>query len=113
VSDFEEPYGDDQFDDQFDYDDNKFYFKFNLSSDSWAKWLHNALDDIVKDGWKIPDKLAKSDYMGVNSQGEPIWKKKYFVCDPIKIAYYKHIESHPVHFLQQPVYYKGLYDILN
>ena len=130
---------DDDYDDYDDGQDNleshyKHYFKFDPDAwDAWGKMLYNTLNNIVEDPssvWYVtpgfPKKLlpvnswtsnAGKDksfqYLGSNYQGQPIWKNKYFVSDPINIIYRKHIESHPVYFLQQPNYYKGLFDILN
>ena len=52
-------------------------------------------------------------YLGSNYANEPIWKTKYWVIDPINAHYKSHIQSHAVHFISQPKYYKGLFDILN
>ena len=133
---------DDNYDDDYDYDDAKeqykHYFKFDPSAwDAWGKWLQDALNDIVESSpnvWYIgPKKIdnfpSKSfpvnswlsntgkgnsfQYLGNNYQGVQIWKNKYFVLNPIQQEYKKHIQSHSVHFIQQPHYYKGLFDILN
>ena len=55
----------------------------------------------------------KSQYLGSNYYGQQIWKTKYFVCDPIDLQYKNHLQSNAHHFVQQPSYYKGLFDILN
>jgi hypothetical protein len=52
-------------------------------------------------------------YLGSNYQGSPIWKKQYFAFDPINTEYKMHIQAHAAHFINQPIYYKGLFDILN
>jgi len=52
-------------------------------------------------------------YLGNNHYNEGVWKMKYFAYNPIQMAYIKHLESHAVHFVSQPSYYRGLYDILN
>lgn len=129
---------DDNYDDDYDYEDSKnpykHYFKFDPAAwDAWGKWLQDALNDIVEhpsNVWYIGPGFDKKSfpvnsyfsntgkdktfqYLGNNYQGVPIWKKKYFVYDPINIIYKNHISNYPVHFLNQPVYYKGLFDIMN
>lgn len=52
-------------------------------------------------------------YLGSNYQGSPIWKKQYFAVDKISIEYIMHLQSHAKHFLNQPVYYEGMFEILN
>jgi hypothetical protein len=52
-------------------------------------------------------------YLGNNYWNEGVWKKKYFVRDKLQEEYVKHLQSHARHFLTQPRYYKGLYEILN
>jgi len=123
-------------DDEHDYDDAKnpykHYFKFDPAAwDAWGKWLYDALNDIVESSpnvWYtgfVPKSLPVNSYfsntgknknfqyLGNNYQGAPIWKTKYFVRNPINDQYLKHIEQHSIHFLTQPHYYKGLFDILN
>jgi hypothetical protein len=135
-----EDYEDDNYDD--DSQDNlesqyKKYFKFDPDAwDAWGKMLYDTLNDIVEypsNVWYIAPKnpgfpyksipvnswnpnTGKGNsyqYLGSNYQGQPIWKKKYFVCDPINALYKKHVERHAIHFINQPHYYKGLFDILN
>jgi hypothetical protein len=59
------------------------------------------------------DGLGSTLYLGVNYQNEPIWKKKYFIIDKTQNDYVNHLSANAVHFVKQPSYYKGLYDILN
>lgn len=130
------------YDDEHDYDDAqnpyKHYFKFDPTAwDAWGKWLYDALNEIVESSpnvWYTDPKIygfnkkslpvnsyfsntgkdSKSyQYLGNNYQGSPIWKTKYFIRDPINDKYFRHIEQHAIHFLLQPHYYKGLFDILN
>lgn len=125
-------------DDQYDYDDAesinpyKFYFKFDVGNTPLSDWIKNMIDDIVKDPFglnnisgfpakKFPVSSWNPDtgkdntyqYLGSNYQGNTIWKKKYFAIDKINIAYKMHLQSHAKHFVLQPTYYKGLFDILN
>ena len=59
------------------------------------------------------DKGNSFQYLGSNYAGSPIWKKKYFVYDPINQQYKLHIQAHAKHFVLQPDYYNGLFEILN
>ena len=133
--DYEED--DDYNDDYYDYDNgnkdlNKHFFKFDTN---FWQWFGDALNDITWLGdnvWmtNIPSFKPKSipvsswisntgagkslpQYLGTNYQNQPIWKTKYFVNDPIAIQYINHIKTHAVHFVKQPHYYKGMFDILN
>ena len=134
-------YNDDHdYDDSQDNLENKYkhYFKFDpYAWDAWGKWLQDALNDIVESSpnvWYIGPKNidgfpSKSipvnsyfsntgkdknfQYLGNNYQGIPIWKSKYFVINPIDQTYKAHLRANAIHFLQQPHYYKGMFDILN
>ena len=64
-------------------------------------WLSNTAGD------------SSSLYLGNNYWNEGVWKKKHFVHDKLQSEYIKHLQSHSNHFLYQPKYYKGLYEILN
>jgi hypothetical protein len=124
-----------------DYDDSqdnlesqyKHYFKFDPEAwDAWGKWLYDALNEAVEispNVWytygfpskSIPvnsyisntDKGHSFQYLGNNYQNQEVWKAKYFIHNPINTEYALHIQSHAKYFLQQPNYYKGLFDILN
>lgn len=52
-------------------------------------------------------------YLGNNYWNEGVWKKKHFIQNKLASEYVNHLQSHARHFLQQPKYYKGLYEILN
>lgn len=138
-----EPYDEDDGydDDHYDYDNNTWYFKFDVSQNpSFSKWIHdivnniiNPLDNSIMDNldkaWGLENKNAyvfpvnswnpntandkKFQYLGSNYAGEPIWKSKYWVINPINQEYKSHLQSHAAHFINQPKYYKGLFDILN
>ena len=132
----------DDYDDYEENDDSqdnlesqyKHYFKFDPEAwDAWGKMLYNSLNDIVENSpnvWYIGPGFGKKSfpvnsyfsytgkghtfqYLGNNYQNNPLWKKKYFIYDPIQAEYIMHIRSHPVYFIQQPHYYKGMFDILN
>ncbi|NBU33515.1 hypothetical protein EBZ38_14115 [bacterium] len=129
-------YGDD-----YDYDDSqddlekkyKHYFKFDPTAwDAWGKMLYDALNNIVETSpnvWYIGGFPNKSfpvnsyfsnagkgnsfQYLGNNYDNVKVWKKKYFIHDPIDGMYLNHLKSNAVHFLKQPHYYKNMFDILN
>ena len=134
--DYDDDYDDDDYS-QDKFNSDKHWFKFDPSIwDAWGKYLDDALNDIVESSpnvWytsfniqgfpfkSIPvnswnpntGKGNSFQYLGSNYQGQEIWKAKYFVFDPINTSYKNHIQSHAAHFLQQPNYYKGMFDILN
>jgi hypothetical protein len=127
---------DDDYDDSQDNLEDKYkhYFKFDPEAwDAWGKMLYDTLNDIVENSpnvWYIGADFGKKSfpvssyfsntgkdktfqYLGSNYQNSQVWKNKYFVYNPIQHQYINHIQSHAVHFIQQPHYYKGLFDILN
>ena len=134
-------YDDDHdYDDSQDDLENKYkhYFKFDPNAwDTWGKWLQDALNDIVEYpsnvwyiGYKPVEGFPKKSfpvnsyfsntgknkpfqYLGNNYQNQPIWKTKYFIHNKLATDYINHIKSHAVHFVLQPHYYKGLFDIMN
>lgn len=146
---YEDDYYDDNYDDSQDYDQsqsdwNKFYFKFDVSSNPFSDWVKKMMNELMKkspsskkinweDIGKIKDIsdgagvwlsvnnwLQNTDsglnsllYLGVNYQGQPIWKNKHFVIEKTQTDYINHLSSNAVHFVKQPSYYKGLFDILN
>ena len=129
-------YDDDDYEDSHDDLENKYkhYFKFDPEAwDAWGKMLYNTLNDIVESSpnvWYIGADFGKKSfpvssyfsntgkdktfqYLGSNYQNSQVWKKQYFICDPLQHQYINHVQSNAVHFMQQPHYYKGLFDILN
>ena len=119
---------DDGYDDSHDYDNNnsnpyKWYFQFDIGHNTpFSDWITDIINNINDfpsiqfpvNSWNpntVNDK--KFQYLGSNYYGEGIWKSKYFVFDPIYNEYKQHIQSHATYFIQQPKYYKGLFDILN
>ena len=135
-----DPYDDDDGydDDYYDYDHKndqyKFYFKFDVTNNTpFSSWINDIINNIVNpsdssinnvpgfpvkkfpvNSWNpntVNDK--KFQYLGSNYAGEPIWKSKYWVVDPINLEYKLHLQSNASHFINQPNYYKGLFDILN
>ena len=128
-----DPYDDeenDYEDDHYDHDDNqdpyKYYFKFNMDQITpLSDWISKLITDIFS---KDIDKTTKfpvnswnsntagkntPQYLGSNYYKEPIWKSKYFVINSLNQSYKLHLQSNASYFLQQPKYYKGLFEILN
>lgn len=135
---YDDYYNYDEDDSQDDLENKyKHYFKFDPEAwDAWGKMLYDALNDIVESSsnvWYVmpsiegfpkksfpvssyfsnTDKDKTFQYLGSNYQNSQVWKKQYFICDPLQHQYINHVQSHAVHFMQQPHYYKGLFDILN
>ncbi len=128
--DTDDYYDDNYNDDQYDYDYGKYSFKFDHNA--WADWLEQALKDLIenpKGTWSFyvpqsmfpvnvdPSKAGgnKSShlFLGINNFKEDVWKLKYFAVHDANIKYTKHLESHAVYFLNEPLYYKGLFNIMN
>jgi hypothetical protein len=132
-----EDYEDDNYDED-DSQDNleshyKKYFKFDPDAwDAWGKMLYDTLNEIVEypsnvwyvsgfpfksipvnDYFSKSGNFKKSLYLGNNHYKEPIYKMEYFIHNKINTQYKNHIVSNAVHFLIQPNYYKGMFDILN
>lgn len=126
----DEYYNDNYQDDEYDNTDiNKLYFKFDVSSSPLSDWITNLLGDMYNiqniPGFPfvslpVNSYFSNTDngfnsilYLGNNYQNQPIWKTKYFVKNSLEIEYKNHIKQYPSYFVKQPVYYKGLFDILN
>lgn len=131
----DEEYDDDYY--NYDYNDQydpyKFYFKFDLDSNSSVSdWIQDMINNIFKSPieninqfpvvqFPVNSYFPNTEnepknpflYLGNNYQNQPIWKNKYFVKDEIHTEYKNHLASHASHFVKQPTYYKGLFDILN
>lgn len=124
-----EPYDDFEKED----DKNKFYFKFDV--DAFSKSLDGYLNDLFKD-YDLDDLFEQTKklesyifqlyaeptpivdkntfiFLGKNSYDETIYKNKFFAVDSLHIEYLNHLRSHPDYFLQQPAYYKSMFEILN
>lgn len=135
-----EDHSDEYDDDDYNYDHPSlnpyYYFKFDISSDSsLSKWLNDMFSNIDWNSipsYKIDDisgfpfvslpvnswnpntgKDNSFQYLGSNYANQEIWKKKYFISDPINIEYKLHLQAHAKHFVSQPTYYEGLFEILN
>ena len=131
-------YDDDDYEDSQDdlESHHKNYFKFDPDAwDAWGKMLYDTLNDIVeypsnvwyidasfpiaKGSFPVNDYFSNAGsfknslYLGNNHYKEPVYKTKYFVHDQLDSDYKNHLRSNAVHFLQQPNYYMGLFDILN
>lgn len=140
--DHDEEYEDDYYNNDYPPSNPyQWYYKFDIGPNtpisSWLndminKWIgHNPFDNS-NDSWKIVNipgfynkkfpvsswnpytgKDNSFQYLGSNYQGSPIWKKQYFAVDKINTEYKLHLQSHAGHFVKQPIYYKGIFDILN
>lgn len=104
-------------------------FKFDWAA--WEKWLADAIKEIVNEddnvwlfgNYQAPPKKNKANinklsdkyfmYLGNNQYDESVWKAKYFISDQLDTQYKNHIASNAAHFLQQPDYYKGMFENLN
>jgi hypothetical protein len=128
--DEDDGYDDDYYNNDYgdQYDPYKFYFKFDVNQNSpLSEWISKMITDIFNKDYDIDKMLVfpvnswnpntanpkKFQYLGSNYAGEQIWKTKYFTHNPINTLYKNHLESNAVHFIKQPNYYKGLFDILN
>lgn len=133
--DYDDSY--DEEDDQYDYDHPslnpyQWFFKFDVGPDTpLSKWMDDIVNNFFGSSEKMnipgfPPKMfpvsswtpdtAKHNsfqYLGSNYHGSSIWKKQYQAIDKINAEYKLHLQSHAGHFVKQPVYYKGLFDILN
>ena len=136
-----DPYNDDDGydDDQYDHDYNsedkyKWYFKFDVGHNSpLSSWINDIINNIINpsdisinqtpgfpiqkfpvNSWN-PNTAnhIKFQYLGSNYIGEPVWKSKYWVIEPLNQEYKLHLEHHAAHFIRQPQYYKSMFDILN
>jgi hypothetical protein len=120
------------------WDKNKFYFKFDPQiwdtwMEKWGEWFKDALGGIVESSpntWyisSIPNTFVPvngynpiyeggkkvSSYIGNNQYNEEVWKTQDFVVNELSKMYKNHLVSNAKHFVQQPNYYKGMFDILN
>lgn len=124
-------------DDDYDYDHPalnpySYFFKFDVSSDNpISKWLNDMISNI--DWYKSQNiggfpyvSLPVNDYfsntasglnpllyLGNNQYNEQVWKSKDFIVNKLKNEYLSHLQSHSSYFVQQPNFYKGLFEILN
>lgn len=127
----------------YPHDPYKWYYKFDIGPNTpISKWITDMfsnfwqpLDQSMFDkiniewgntipgfpakklpvnSWKLSAGKSNSfQYLGANYDGHQIWKKKYFVNNPLNSEYIKHLNANAVHFLRQPHYYKGMFDIMN
>lgn len=125
----QEDYDDDEYK-NYPQDYNEYGYPKNFKFDwaSWEEWLKDAIEDIIQEddnSWIIKPLSNKENslnskwksqyfmFLGNNQYDEAVWKKKYFISDEIDREWKNHISSNAAHFLKQPVYYRGLQDILN
>jgi hypothetical protein len=122
-----EPYDDDIPDDPY-----KFFFQFDTE---WiAKYINEIVKKLSESGFNYEIKNiegfpykslpvnswlsntaadSSSLYLGNNYWNEGVWKKQHFIQDKLQSEYIKHLQSNANHFLYQPKYYKGMFEILN
>jgi hypothetical protein len=115
-----ESYEDNHDDSQSDW--NKFYFKFDVTHSPLSDWVKKTVDKLLGDqfvSFPVNDWLSNTGggnsllYLGNNHYNEPIYKTKHFIENKLLNTYTNHIQQHALYFIKQPMYYKGLYDILN
>jgi hypothetical protein len=126
MTDFNDPYFEDgNYEDDSYYSDSKnspenphkYYFQFDM--ESWNNWLFEALKEIDKGSVPVNDYFSSTGgfkhslYLGNNHYKEPVYKTKYFIHDKLETNYKNHLVANALHFLRQPNYYMGLFDILN
>jgi len=82
-------------------DDTLFKQVNNFTDAIFAAWGQNSIpnDNVI--------------FIGKNIYGEQVFKSKYFVVDELRNEYLNHIRQHAAHTLQQPEYYKSMFEILN
>jgi len=115
----EDDYYEDDYDDTHNYSDDqpnwtKFYFTFDVNNyalSNWIKDVYGGLNNIS--GFPIKNIDWSSFYVGNNKYQEAVWKNKYFIHDELDAEYKNHLKHNAVHFIQQPLYYKSMFDILN
>ena len=112
-----------------EYNDDPYKFYFQIDTEWLKKYMDSLLNNIDKFGG-LEDLFKSSSlpvnswfssiagdqtslYLGNNYWDEGVWKKKHFIQDKLASEYVNHLQSHARHFLSQPKYYKGLYEILN
>lgn len=130
-----EDYDDDEYQYYPEYNEHGYPQQFKFDWNSWELWLKDAIQDIIdaENTWvvgyskKQPEPPEKSQedieienllkekfiFFGENKYKEPIWKTKYFIANYFDIFYKNHFMSNARHIIQQPNYYKSLYDIMN
>ena len=121
-----EPY-DDDFEEQEDYykkdnAQNQYEKFFSIDPSLWAKygnWFNEIADGLFQSEpnvWIVASNNFKKAYgtyyVGSNIHNSDIYKQNILI-DKLNIEYKNHIKSHAKHFLEQPNYYKGMFEILN
>ena len=118
---FQEDYEDE--DEDSDFDDVEKYISNNMEWIIWDQWLSELFKNMKQKedyDWYYSDILNTLDpkeqyflFLGKNIDNESLWKNKYVISEHINSIYKRHISANSKHFLEQPTYYKGLFDILN
>lgn len=134
-----EDYDDDEYNYYPEYIDHgnsdHFSNKFNIDWVAWEKWLSEAISSIVEDTnlWDVnnhKNKYSKklstnkmtqggknkdnySVYIGNNNYDETVWKYQYFVSNKMEREYKNYLASNASYILQQPNYYRSMFENLN
>lgn len=122
-----------------DYDDDEYNYypsyndygypelskKFSIDWAAWEKWLSDTIKEITQDNSGVlfvGSHLSKNNkkstnsnfmYLGKNNYDETIWKTKYFNQNKLEIQYKNHLAQYAAYFLNQPQYYRALFENLN
>jgi len=124
-----EDYDDDEHNYYPEYNEYGYPKDFKIDWVAWEKWLKAAMQDIVFNDngeWIVssgylPNKQQNKEneisqkflYFGQNQYDESIWKYKCFISNYFDQQYRNHFMSHASHIVRQPVYYRGMFDMLN
>lgn len=122
-----------------DYDDDDYQeeqppqHKFQFDMSAWEEWLADTIQNIVeeetnvwifghniKNDSPVTDSLPKGmsneamfAYLGSNPTDQTLWKKDLFVQNKLAQRYINYLQANSKYILQEPEYYKGLFDNLN
>jgi hypothetical protein len=102
-------------------ENNKNKKPFTFDWDSLNEWVYQYIEGIVQESegvWVVggnqKNKETKPKLIHwKNNNGEEIWKVSYFIKSELDIEYRSHLISNALHTLEQPSYYKGMFEILN
>lgn len=113
-----------------EYNEHGYPKQFKFDWNSWESWLSDAIKEIYEENnvwifgqYSSPQKNKKYDkskideeyfsYLGNNNYDEPVWKEEYFVDNELEKYYKNYLISNAKYILEQPNYYRGLFDNLN
>jgi hypothetical protein len=118
-----EPYDDFEEEDYYKKDNaqNQYEKFFSIDASLWEKygqWISGLTDDLAKElktTWYVYPASVNNDffyYLGIKNDKSEVYKNKSPIPN-LDIEYKKHIQAHAKYFLEEPSYYKNLYEILN